>query len=336
MRVLIDIGHPAHVHYFKYLIKYLKKNNHQVLVLSKNRGIISDLLTFYKIKFSKRRNSPKNIFSKLFYLIICDIYFIIKSIKFKSDIMIGFASPYISHSSFLLRIKSIILDDTDHASLSHLTYKYFASKIITPNTFKKQLGKNHIKINTYTELFYLNTKYFKPNYNFLKKLNLKSNNEYVILRFVSWDANHDLGVKTLSSIDKKMIFSYLNKRIKVFISSEQKLDDDLKKYELKTHPAYFHDLLFYSKFHIGEGGTTASEAAIMGVPTIYTNKLKMGYIDDQINAGLIYQTINIKEIYKIIDKLLISKKDKYIRKANQLLKDKIDPTNYLIKYIETL
>ena len=32
MRILIDIGHPAHVHLFKNLVYRLKENNHEVII----------------------------------------------------------------------------------------------------------------------------------------------------------------------------------------------------------------------------------------------------------------------------------------------------------------
>lgn len=312
----------------------MKKKNHTFLIIAKNRNVTHKLLDYYRINYIKRKDYPNSLFGKLFSIPLTDIFVIIKSLCFKPDIMIGFSGTHISHAGFLLRIPSIVLDDTDHAHLAHLSYKNFASKIITPKCFKKNFGKKHIKINSYTELFYLHKKYFKPNNNVLKKLNLSKNEEYVILRFVSWNANHDFGIKTLSYDDKKKIFNYLKRKIKVFISSESELDSEFKSHELNIHPALMHDALYYSKFYVGEGGTTASESAILGVPSIYTNILKMGYIDDEIKAGLIYQTINLEEIFKIIDKLLISKKDKYIKRANNLINKKIDPTNYLIKYVE--
>ena len=42
---------------------------------------------------------------------------------------------------------------------------------------------------------YLHPKYFKPNKNILKKLNLTNKEKYVVLRLVSWDASHDIGQK---------------------------------------------------------------------------------------------------------------------------------------------
>ncbi len=334
MKILIDIGHPAHVHYFKNFINIMIKRNHEFLIIAKNRNITHQLLDYYGIEYINRNDYPNSLIGKLFRIPITDLFMVIKSLYFKPDIMIGFSGTNISHAGFLLRIPSIILDDTDHAYLAHLSYKLFATKIITPKSFKKNFGKKHIKINTYSELFYLHKKYFKPKNEVLKLLNLKNNEDYVILRFVSWNASHDKGVKYLSNSEKKEIINYLNKKIKVFISSEYELDPEFKSYELKINPALIHDALYYSKFYIGEGGTTASEAAILGVPSIYINVLKMGYIDDEIKAGLLYQTINLRKIYKLIDNLLLANKNKYAIRAKKLLKDKIDPTDYLIKFIE--
>ena len=52
MKILIDIGHPGHVHYFKNLIIGLQDNNHQVIVTARNRGIIFSLLKKNNIKFT--------------------------------------------------------------------------------------------------------------------------------------------------------------------------------------------------------------------------------------------------------------------------------------------
>ena len=47
MRILIDIGHPAHVHYFKNLILSKKEKGFTFLVTARNTKIITDLLNHY-------------------------------------------------------------------------------------------------------------------------------------------------------------------------------------------------------------------------------------------------------------------------------------------------
>ena len=43
------------------------------------------------------------------------------------------------------------------------------------------------------ELCYLHPNYFTPDPHVLNMLGVKRNEKYVILRFVSWDASHDIG-----------------------------------------------------------------------------------------------------------------------------------------------
>ena len=50
MKVLIDIGHPGHVHFFKNLIWILEKKGHEVLVTARGKEVTVDLLRAYGIK----------------------------------------------------------------------------------------------------------------------------------------------------------------------------------------------------------------------------------------------------------------------------------------------
>ncbi|MDD1696935.1 MAG: DUF354 domain-containing protein, partial [Methanoregula sp.] len=37
--MLIDIGHPAHVHFFKYLIRNMEKNGHVVKITARDKEV---------------------------------------------------------------------------------------------------------------------------------------------------------------------------------------------------------------------------------------------------------------------------------------------------------
>jgi len=68
---------------------------------------------------------------------------------------------------------------------------------MTPSCFKKDLGKKHIKYNSYNELAYLHKKYFTPDSGIYDMLGIKTDERYVIMRFVSRTAVHDIGHKGL-------------------------------------------------------------------------------------------------------------------------------------------
>ena len=64
MRIIIDIGHPAHVHYFKNLIKILKSNGNKILVIARDKEVTFDLLNAYKIDYLSRGNGGSSYFGK--------------------------------------------------------------------------------------------------------------------------------------------------------------------------------------------------------------------------------------------------------------------------------
>tara|TARA_B100002003_G_C13601471_1_gene310124 strand:+ start:62 stop:442 length:381 start_codon:yes stop_codon:yes gene_type:complete len=103
LKLLIDIGHPAHVHYFKNFIQIMKKNSHSFLLTARDKEVVFDLLNRYGIKFTSRGKGKKTLYGKLCYIFQADFRILKLAIKFKPDIFISFASPYAAQISWLLR-----------------------------------------------------------------------------------------------------------------------------------------------------------------------------------------------------------------------------------------
>ena len=56
-----------------------------------------------------------------------------------------------------------------------------------------------------------------------------------------------------------------------------------------------------SELYIGEGGTMASEAAVLGIPSIFVNSLELGYLNElEKKYGLVF---NFSDSKKAIGKL---------------------------------
>jgi len=58
MRILIDMGHPAHVHFFRYAIAELKRRSHDVLVTAQLKNVMSQLLEAYAIPYEQVESPP--------------------------------------------------------------------------------------------------------------------------------------------------------------------------------------------------------------------------------------------------------------------------------------
>ena len=156
MRILLGIGHPADVHFFKYFINDLKNKGNGVYVAAREKEITYYLLDKLNIKYHRISFHQKTIIKKLIdYFIRWErTYRLCK--KLKPDITIGVGDFYLPQIGKLQGFPSIVITDTEHVKYdSFLTFP-FASHIMTPSCFKKDLGKNHIKGNLGDVLKYLN------------------------------------------------------------------------------------------------------------------------------------------------------------------------------------
>lgn len=336
MKILVDVAHPANVHYFKNFIFEMKNKGHEVHITARDKDISFQLLEELGLPFYNMGKGilGKGILGKILYVIYADFLMLKQFLKFKPDIVVSFASSYAAHNCFLFRKPHITFEDTEHAKANMFLYKSFSDMIITPSSFYKDMGKNHFKIKAFMELFYLHKKRFVPNKGILEKIGIDVNKPFVLFRYVSWGAFHDIGETGISDEDKLNLVETAKNHGNIYISSEGDLPPELKKYQLIINPNNIHHVLYYASLYIGEGGTMASECAMLGTPSIYINSLPlMGYLKEAKNHNLLYHLDRYSDISKKMEDLLvINKNDKdYFRGQRDIfLEDKIEPTSFLI------
>jgi uncharacterized protein len=343
MKILIDINHPAHVHYFRNFYNYMHQKGHQILVVSRNKEIEHRLLKLYGIPFIDRGKGKDGKIGKIIYMIYANFKLLRIAQKFKPDLFLNFLHPYPSQVASLLNKPSLVFSDTEHASLHHKLTVPFATKIFTPTCYRLDLGKKHIRFKGYMELAYLHPNYFIPKKEILTILGVSEIERFVIVRFVSWEAAHDFGHTGLSLENKRKAVFEMLKVAKVFISAERELPQDLEKYRIKIPFDMIHDAIFYSSLLFGESATMASEAAVLGTHSIFIDNDGRGYTDEQEREfGLVY---NFKEnnddqnraIEKAIELLQNPELDKEAKeKRDKLLSEKSDTTEFMIQEVEKL
>jgi len=110
MRILIDIGHPAHVHYFKNFIWIMQQKGHEFCITARNKEVAFVLLKKYGFNFYKRGQGAKSIPGKIFYLIKAD-YVIYKIAKnFQTRYIAKFCKSYLATRFCLLRNRILHLE----------------------------------------------------------------------------------------------------------------------------------------------------------------------------------------------------------------------------------
>ena len=339
MKIMIDIGHPAHVHFYKNTIWALEGKGHEVMVTARDKEVCVELLNSYNIPHTVLTKMGHGKIRLMKEWLIRDYKLLMLARKFKPDVLTGILNPSVAHVSKLLGKKAIIFNDTEHATFAeNITYP-FADVICTPSCFNKDIGKKQTRYNGYHELAYLHPNYFTPNPAVLDELGLSEDDTFIILRFVSWNASHDGGHSGIQN--KVELVQKLEKYGQVLITSEGELGDGLEKYQIKVSPEKMHDLLYYASLYVGEGATMAAESAILGTHAIYTNTLRLGYTDEEEEKyDLVYNFSDEKTMeQKAFDKALelldndnLRKDGK--RKRENLLKDKIDVTAFMVEFIE--
>ena len=337
MKILIDIGHPAHVHYFKNFISIMKDKGHEFLITARDKEITFDLLQKYDIPYVSRGKGGKSLFSKILYIPKADILIYKKARLFKPDIFLSFGSTYAAHASKMYGKPHIALDDTEHAKFELLMYTPFTDVLLNPSCVNKDLGKKQIFFNSYIELSYLHPSFFKPNKEVRNLLNLSQSDKFVLFRFISWGASHDIGQSGIPNETKLDLIKLFEKSgYKIFISGEGTLSSDFEKYRISISPELIHSVLYEADMFIGESGTMSTEAAILGTPSVFVNSLDAGVFQDEVKYGILYSYRNATNLIKKVDELIKEEnlKEQHLLKSKKLLKDKINVTEYLVWFVE--
>lgn len=342
MRIMIDIGHPAHVHLFKNFAKIMIGKGHQVLFTCREKEFEIELLKANGFTYQSFGRKYKSIIGKILGLLKFDFMEWKACLKFKPDVLLSHGSMYAAHAAWLVRKPHIAFDDTYNMEQIHL-YEPFTPVLLTGDYDHPQISKKEIRYAGYHELSYLHPNYYKPDKGVLKDLGVRPDEKYVLVRFIALNATHDIGNKGVSPKQKIEAVKKLSKYARVFISAEGALPKELEEYRLKTRPEQILDVMAFASLVWGESITIPAEAAVLGVPAINNNNMKSWYLhDEQDNYGLCFcYKANEEELEKALQQCIeLLKRDKqelaneWRAKRDKLLNDHIDVTAFLVWFVE--
>ena len=340
MKILIDIGHPAHVHLFKNFAHDMISKGHNVLFTCRDKEFEMALLQENGFQFINFGHKYKSVFGKILGMLKFDLKETQICLNFKPDLMLSHGSIYAAHAAFFIHKPHISFEDTFNFEQIKL-YKPFTDVIFTSDYEHPFVSTKEIHYAGYHELAYLHPNRFKPDESVLNELGVSKGEKYVIMRFVSWNASHDIGHKGISYENKLKAIEDFSKYAKVFISSEAELPDELKKYRLNINPNRIHDALAFADLMWGESFTIPAECSILGVPSIINhNTISYCLKEQQEKYELCFcfsesETDQQKAIEKGVE--LLQKEnlsEEWHQKRDRMLKDKIDVTAFLTWFIE--
>ena len=336
MKILIDIGHPGHVHFYRSAIQELKKRGSDILVTARDKEVVFQLLDAFKIPYLNRGEAYVGLAGKAKGLWKVNKFLRKAARDFQPDVLTGVHNPYIAQTAALMRKPSVIFTDTEHATLANLLTFPFATEICTPAWFKKDLGEKHVRYDGFKEQAYLHPKYFTPNAGVVRQLGLGRKEPYAVVRLVSWKAAHDFSQEGI--INPYRLVEQLEQYYRVFLSSETRAPLGLEDHRLPTNPEDLQSVLSFASLCVSEGSTTATEAGLLGTPSVYVSSLvgSMGNFDELQKLGLVHSYRSLPEAESKIAELCKDKKAKkqWQKKSAAVMKEKTDVTKFIAERLE--
>ena len=359
MKVVVYLGHPAHFHLYKNVIKNLKNDGHEVEVLIKKKENLEQLLQnsgipYHNILREGRKDTKVGMALGALKRMWRELVFCIQQ---KPDLLTG-TSVENSYIGPLLRIPVVYCGEDD-ASVIPLQAKVCypgASVVLTPDTCDdgKWNGKT-TKYPSYHELAYLHPNHFTPSADVVRGQGINPDKPYAIIRFVKLKANHDDNIKGINKDVAVHLIEMMKPHMDIYITSERPLEPELEPYRIKINPIYMHDVMAFASLYIGDSQTMAMEAAIIGTPSIRFNdfvgrigvmaELEDGKLNGQqvacynlgigINAS---EEGSVERLYAAVNELINmdteERKRVFHERRDKMLADKIDYAKFLTWFIE--
>jgi hypothetical protein len=338
MRVLVEILHPAHVHVFKHAIGTWVGRGDEVLVLSREKDCTSDLLRACGIPFRSISSIGSRKWQLPAEMLVRDVRMLLAAREFRPDVLTGVMGVTIAQVGRLIRRPAVVFYDTENAALTNRFVYPLAHSVCTPSCYGGPVRGRHVTYPGYHELAYLHPRRFQPDRKVVESLGIDPGRPFFILRFVSWQASHDVGEMGLSLDFKRKVVELLARRGRVLITSEAPLPEDLAPYRFPLPPEKMHDVMAFARLVAGESATMASEAAVLGVPALFISDTGRGYTDEERDYGLVFTftTRHQDEVLSWLEDHLRMEEPgaTFQQRREKLLADKIDTTSWMIEYLD--
>lgn len=337
MKYLFFTNTPAHVHLYKHAVKALEERGHKVLVLGREYGVTKELLDYHNLPYRLYGRLATTKWSLLRHLPRHYLSILRETKRYDPDQIFGMGA-YAAHAGALTRTPVTLILDSEPTSLDHAVSRPFAGTILTPHSFRKDLGPNHYRFRGFKESAYLHPDVFYLRDDIRDQLGVDDGEKYVICRFNAFGSHHDVNHSGIDPTERRKLIARLAEYASVFVSDEsgQMCFEDVDASPFDLHPGLLHDALAEAHLLVADTQTMVTEAALLGTPAIRSNSFvgdsDMGNFIELEKAGLIY---NIKSSEVAVDQACSLLDDEtltesWVQKRNAYISDKVNLTNLIV------
>ena len=329
MRYLFAINHPSQFHMFKYLANKLSGDGHKVIFFIQHRGIIEELARSagFDYKFLVSPIWKKYLRGRVgvalrgtIHLIEAELRVLLYNVFNRVDVMLG-SDISITHVAKIMGKISLAFSDDDYYFIgpySRLAFPH-ASRIVSPAIVN--LGQWKSKQIAYPgtqKTAYLHPNVFSPSLSVLEKYGLRGK-RFIIIRRVEFNALHDSMKIAATGITDSVIdqlIAMFNMSHRIILNYEGVDNPKYTEYILKIDPSDMLDLIYYADLLIGDSQSMQVEAALLGTPSIRSNK----WVQYREKVSVIHY---LESCYNLCVSILPEDSENIVTKAKELLSPEV-------------
>lgn len=342
MKVLFQLGHPAHFHLYKNTIADLQCDGHQTYILIRKKDILEDLLKASGLDYVNILPSGRKSAITLALRLWRVFWF---TLRHRVNILVG-STPEVAQVAWLLRRRSVVMAEDDAAIVPQFikAVKPFADQYLSPVSCNNgPLEGKTTHYEGFHKLAYLHPRRFTPDPTVVDRY-FPHDRPYFLLRFAQLNAYHDVSAHAhgiTDTIARKLV-DMLAPHGDVYITSERPLPAGLEEHRLQINPLDIHHIMAFAKIYIGDSQSMAVEAAMLGTPSIRFNDFagRIGVLEElekkyQLTVGI--PTSDPNRLYNTVSMMLTENlKETFQRRREKMLSDKIDVASFFTNFIENL
>lgn len=342
MRYLVFTNTPAHVHLYKYAVQELLDRGHEVEILARDYGCTTALLEWYDLPhtvYGYCGTTKGSLFRRLpgHYARILR-----RTVRYDPDLIFGMGG-YASPAGLVSRTPTVLILDSEPTTLDHALSRPLAETILTPATFRKDLGEKHYTFSGFKETAYLHPDTFSPESGIREALGVGPDEAYAIVRFNAFGSHHDVSAGGFTPDERRELVEELSRHVTVFVSDEggDLPVSSLPARKFNLHPALLHSALAEAELLVADSQTVVTEAALLGTPAIRSNSFvgddDMGNFLALHEAGLIF---NLQEFDAVLDRAqaLLSNESTgqlWRKRRDVFVRDKVNLTEVVVNLAES-
>jgi predicted glycosyltransferase len=293
-RILIDISHPAHVHFFAEIARALRTAGHQVRIVGRDKDVTVRLLESTGLPFEVVKMSPtpgrRSADAKE---LVRRILALRRLIRLDRTQVVLTRNPSGVLAAVGTDARSVFdTDDGRGVGLHYWLARPFADVITSSEHDPEEHGPGHRRYRALKAQMYLQRSRFRADESVAERYGL-GEDELFVVRFSAHNASHDRRIRGIAERARTEILRQLRDRGDVLTSIEthelvlhrrQGTDAD----GVTVRPEDFHHLMASASLCVGDSQSVAAEAAVLGVPALRLSGFtgKAFYLGHLENLGL--------------------------------------------------